>query len=604
MHVFKRLISIMLQFWDRLVLGIFSSLMVSSADAISVGAIKFIIDILDVGSHQSRAGQPFQHHLNISFREWNFFSTNLSGLSEYWKAVLLIALIAFLSIFILKGIFLYFKLYCNRSFIFKTLMDLRKRIYSRVVCFPVSFYDQNRTGDLMSRITNDVDSMRFSLISTTNVIFDLVHAVFFVTLMFLFNWRLTLFAVIVFPIVAYIVRKFSKPLRKANTKILENTSRIMQFLQETLQGIRIIKVFNREDTEIRRFRGLAKDNYATNMKETRLSAFQKPINDMLNSFSVIALMLVMGWQVLYQGWSFSSMVAYIVLMNMAYKPLKTISSVNDAVQRTVASGKRIFDLIDLPTEADGKEGRLPDLEVIKGEIEYRSVGFSYKKEAPVLDDISFKVRTGESLALVGASGSGKSTIASLLPRFYDPDQGEILIDRQSARRFSLKSLRESMAFVPQETVLFSGTVRENIMLGNPEATEKEMVQAAQDAQAHEFISKLNNGYDTQIGERGVQLSGGEKQRLAISRALLRNPRILILDEATSALDTESEKLVQKALNCLMKNRTTLVIAHRLSTIKNANQILVLKDGKIAERGTHDELHAQNGDYRKLWEMQT
>jgi len=591
--MFIRLFKTMLKFWDRLLLQLAATLLVSLTDGISVWILAKLVDIL------SKHG-PASTEYTLSVRQWVLY--HAAGNHQIFVLVAVLCGSAIL-INLIKGPFTYAKIYGTNSLVYKTMTWLRNLIYEKAVRLPVRFFDSHKTGDLTAKITNDVDQLKTSLNATLSILLDGVYGIVFIAYMFLINWRLSLVAGISFPLIALMAKWFSKPIRSANKKIVENVSSIVVFLQETLQSIRVIKIFTREKSSSDHFRRLSRENYSANMKSSRLSAYQRPLNDFLSVIGFIAVAFILGYQTIYQGITIASIVAFMAAVNFAYKPFKNVSGFNDSLQRMLASSQRIYELIDLPDELSDEQKNAVRLKDVKGKVEFRNVTFAYHPGRPVLQKISFKVQPGRTLAIVGPSGSGKSTLVSLIPLFYRDFDGSILLDNRNVRELTLESLREKIAIVPQDTQLFSGTIHENILYGRPSASETEVQDAARHANAHDFIGRLKDGYNTEIGERGVKLSGGEKQRISIARALLKNPPILILDEATSSLDTESEVQVQNALSYLMKHRTTFVIAHRLSTIKHADSILVLDRGRVAETGTHASLYAKNGLYRKLCRMQ-
>jgi subfamily B ATP-binding cassette protein MsbA len=594
----RRLVRIILLNWDRLLLGILATALVSAGDGISIGIIAKITDILTVCQVKLKDGVPMAYHFVLKAGDWTWFERLMTGRREIVIGILWLALAGIIGNLV-KAVFTYGKIYTYNSLVFKSITRIRNLLYERLVRLPTAFYDQRKTGDLMARITQDVETLRANMLQMVVIIFDCVYALFFIVILFVLSWQLTLIAILFFPLTAFMARKFARPLRKANTAVVENVSRLVVFLQESLQNIRVIKVFTRESDEIEKFRSLSKENYSASMRSSRLSSYQRPVNDMLSVIGFLAVILLLAFQTLFQGMTLSSVVAYVACMNMAYRPLKNVASFNDSLQKTLASAARVFELSDLPDEtALVKSGALKTR--IKGRVEFRKVSFGYHPGRPVLKDLSFTVPQGKTIAIVGPSGSGKTTLVSLLPLFYHDFTGTIRIDNHDIREYDHQILRSRIAIVPQDIGLFSGTIRENISFGRPDASDAEIERAAIDANAHDFIVKLKNGYESETGERGLKLSGGEKQRIAIARALLKDPAILILDEATSSLDTESERLVQSALDRLMIGRTTFVIAHRLSTIRNADRILVLSHGRIVESGTHDSLLKKNkGLYRKL-----
>ncbi len=601
--ILANLSRILLKFWDRIVLGVSSTIFLTLSDGFAAFLLAKVIDIVDKAGNYINKSPEVSYHMLLNYKDVVFFDKTYAGKESIFSLIIIMVVIA-IAITIFKGVFTYGRSYGYNSLIHKTLMHIRNLIYKKLIILPLSFYDKNRTGDLMARTTNDVDNIKGSLQSLIGIVLEMVQTFFYVIMLLVLNWQLTLFAGLIIPLMAFLLKKFANPIRKANIGIVESISRITVFLQETLQGIRIIKIFNRETDETGRFEGLTKNAYSSNMRETRISTLLKPINDVFAVIGFMSVVVFLSYQMLYQAYSLGSVVAYVALLNFAYKPLKNISGINDALQRTLASSTRIFELINLEDEYAKRPEYPISFNDLSGKIKFDNVSFSYTPEKPILKKINLEVTPGKTLAIVGPSGSGKTTLVNLIPLFYQDYEGIITVDGMDLKKVSIQDLRKRIAIVPQDTILFSGTIMENIRYAKLEATDSEVEEAARLANAHRFVSSLKKGYDTEIGERGVQLSGGEKQRISIARALLKNPKILILDEATSALDTESEQLVQQALQTLMRNRTTFVIAHRLSTIRNADSIIVLEKGQVVEQGTHDELYSkENGLYRKLSKIQ-
>lgn len=597
-----RLLKYYRKYIPRILLGIISIILLTQCDIISTFIVKKLIDIFSSVGEQIINRHEIMFVLTLPPLKFRFA---FYGKEEISKLIFYIGIAALINIFI-KGIFVYGKEYTLNSVNFKIMRDLRQKIYSRLLYFPMRFYDENKTGDLMAKITNDVNMLQGVLNSFIQITTDIIQSIFFVGLMFYYNWKLSFIILMMFPITGYILKRFSIPMREASKKIAENISHISAFLQETLTGIKVIKIFNKEIYEENRFKELTQATYARNMKAVRLIAFQKPINELLSILGVVVIIFFAGYQMISGEITIGEFGRFIVIATMAYKPLKGLSEINAAIQRAIASATRIFELIDTKTEIELSHYKIENynLNDIKGYVEFKDVYFSYNEEEVLLKNINLKVAPGEVLAIVGSSGSGKTTIVNLIPRFYEVQRGRILIDGIDIRHIKISDLRSLIAMVPQDVFLFSGTIKDNIMYGKENATFEEIVNAAKQANAHDFIMNLKRGYSTHIGERGVKLSGGERQRIAIARAILKNPKILILDEATASLDTESEMLVQQALENLMKGRTTFVIAHRLSTIKNADKIIVIDNGTIVQQGTHSELiKDKKGIYYKLCKNQ-
>ena len=487
----------------------------------------------------------------------------------------------------------------------RVIRGLRLSLYQRILQLPLSFFNGERKGDLMSRFTNDVQEVETSVVNTlTGVIRDPLTIVFYFVVLFTMSAKLTLFSLILLPISGGIIASVSKRLRKQAKQSQKTLGTMLSVIDETLGGVRVIKAFNAQQYILGKFMD-QNDQYArTSRSIDNTRDLASPFSEFAG-VSVVAGLLYFGGALVLGGQSdltAAKFIGYIILFSQVLTPAKSLSSSFGNIQRGLVAGERVLSIID--TEPAIRDR--PNAEVLppfEREIEFHDLSFSYG-DKPVLYDINLTIKKGHTVALVGSSGGGKSTLADLLPRFYDPSAGQILIDGHDLRACSLHSVRDQMGIVTQESILFNDTIFNNIRF-NTQATEAEVIEAARIANAHEFIVANAEGYQTVIGDRGSRLSGGQRQRLSIARAILRNPPILILDEATSALDTESEKLVQEALQRLMQNRTSLVIAHRLSTVQHADEIVVLQHGRIVERGTHDALlRRENGVYQRLSSLQT
>ena len=484
------------------------------------------------------------------------------------------------------------------------ISKLRLRVFDQVTQLHLGFFSNERKGDLMSRITNDVQEVENSVVSTLKVAFkEPMTIIGYFIVLFTMSVKLTLFTIVVIPVSGIVISEIAKRLKKKATQTQESLGRIANILDETLSGMRIVKAFNARPLVQQRFQEEV-DGYAQlNISMSRRLDLASPISEFLGVTMVASILLYGGILVLNNesDLTASEFIAYIIIFSQVLTPAKAINGVLSNIQRGLASGERIFKLID--TESAIQDA--PDAQVLMSfeqEIRFENVFFSYGKD-PILHHINLTVPKGKTVALVGPSGGGKSTLADLVPRFYDPTAGTIYIDDLPLTAYQTDSVRQQMGIVTQESILFNDTIYNNIIFGKPDATEEEVIQAAKIANAHRFIMEAPDQYQTRVGDRGTKLSGGQRQRLSIARAVLKNPPILILDEATSALDSESEKLVQEALTNLMKNRTSIVIAHRLSTIQHADEIVVIQQGEIIERGTHETLVEQGGLYGKLTEMQ-
>lgn len=520
-----------------------------------------------------------------------------NGTMLNWIAASIIA------IFVVRGLFWYGQNYLMSYVGQSVIIDIRAAVFKKLQRLSVSFYDKNKTGTIMSYVTNDVNALQSAMVENTiEMITEGFILIGSVVAMIYLDWRLTLFTVCTFPVVLWFMEFFGKKIRKTGGRIQECTADITSVLQESVASARVIKSFVREDYEVDRFDVENRANFRANMKNAQLMATLTPVVELVAAIGVTMIIWYGCNNVINGTITAGSLVAFLTYAVNISNPIKRLTRVIGNIQKALAAAQRVFMIIDMPEEiAESRDAKqLPE---VSGKVEFQNVSFAYDDKGNVITDLSFSVKPGEVIAIVGPSGAGKSTIANLLPRFYDVNKGDIKIDGHSVREVTLDSLREQVGIVPQETMLFNGSVYNNILYGRLDATKEEIEAAAKAANAHDFIMQLTDGYETKLGDRGVNLSGGQRQRIAIARAILKNPRILILDEATSALDTESERVVQEALDRLMVGRTSFVIAHRLSTVKNADKILVLEKGNLVESGTHDELLALDGLYAHLYKIQ-
>ena len=509
---------------------------------------------------------------------------------------------AIVGIFLFKGLCNYGQNILMSSIGLRIVADLRNKLYECIQRQSLSFFTGHPTGVLMSRITNDVLSVQSAASeAVTALVKDTFTLVCLVGVIFYTDWKLALLAMIVFPLTVYPIAWFGRKMRKVTTSTQITMGTLNSLLQETIAGTRIVKAFCMEKYESDRFGAENERLFKLNMKTVTINAISSPLMDFLGGLGIAAVIFYGGYNVV-QGYSTpGTFFSFIAALLMLYEPVKRLTNVNNTINQGIAGADRIFSIIDrVPDIIDKTDAQA--LPPIQNSIDLQNVSFRYE-EKPVLKNINLSIRAGEVVAFVGMSGGGKTTLVNLIPRFYDVSGGRVLIDGRDIRDITLSSLRGQIAIVTQQTILFNDTVRNNIAYGDICTTEEEIYKAAKAANAHDFIMKLPNGYDSNIGELGTKLSGGEKQRISIARALLKDAPILILDEATSSLDTEAEIEVQDALDNLMKGRTTLVIAHRLSTIRNADRIIALVNGEIVEEGNHDTLMARKGEYYRLYNLQ-
>jgi subfamily B ATP-binding cassette protein MsbA len=512
--------------------------------------------------------------------------------------------IAIVAVSLFKGLSNYGQAYLMSYAGNRVIKNIRDGLYRHLVLMPVGFYTRHSTGQLISRVLNDVGIMQTAVSSLVKNIFQQILTLIALTVVVFYqDWKMAIIAILVLPLAYYPIMRLGRRLRKVSRSNRERIADISSNLQETFSGIRAIKAFGMEEFEAERFKEMGQRYLKNTMKSVRLSEGVSPFMELIGSLGVSLIIWYGGSRVIHGQMTIGAFTSFMTACWLMYAPLRNLGTANNIVQQTLAAAERIFEILDTETE-QVHEGVKGDLPAVCREIEFKNVSFQYEDtRIETLSNINLKIKAGEMLAIVGSSGSGKTSLVNLLPRFYHPTEGVILMDGMDIRQVRLDSLRRQIGIVSQETFLFDDTVRNNIAYGLKDPSLDEIMEAAKAAYAHSFITKMPQGYDTQIGERGVKLSGGEKQRLAIARALLKNPPILVLDEATSSLDTESEYMVQQALANLMKGRTTFVIAHRLSTIQNAHRIVVIEQGRIVEVGRHEELLKTNGVYHRLYQMQ-
>ena len=534
------------------------------------------------------------------------FNFTYSHLFNEYNPENVLLLLAIVTIFVslLSNLFRYMGAWTVENMRTRTLQRMRNEMFSKVVDMNVGYFSDQRKGDIISKITSDVGVVQICITNTLQVAFREPFLIIGYTVMMVaISWELALFSVLFLPVVALIIGSIVKRLRHPARTSQQRMGELVSTLDESLSGIKVIKSYNATGYVKQKFYDLSEDLARLTLSMARRQQLASPMSEFLG-ISAVGVILVFGGSLVFKdALSPEGFIAFIAMFSQITRPVRTFIDQFSNINQGIAAGERIFSIIDAQSEIQDKPGAI-ELDGLKDKIEFRDIHFSYDGSREVIEGISFEIKRGETVALVGPSGGGKSTLSELIPRFYDVKAGDILIDGVSVRDYTQDSLRAHMSVVAQDTVLFNDTIEGNIAMGKAGATHDEIVEAARIANADCFIQEAPEGYQTNIGDRGVKLSGGQRQRLSIARAVLKNPEILILDEATSALDTESEKLVQDALNKLLVGRTSVVIAHRLSTIHNADKIIVVDHGRVAEQGTHTELLAKGGIYAKLIELQS
>ena len=539
--------------------------------------------------------------LNEKLKYW----TNGLILRDTAKETLKMLCVSILIIFLLKNVFLYIKNITLTVVQFRLITELRDKLYIQFHKLSLSFFDKQKSGELTSIVVNDVGNMRQALTTGFQRIFvEPINILAFTSLLFIINWKLAAIAITIIPLAGFVIVNISRSIRRKSRRTAAKIAGITNIITETLTSMRVVKAFAMEDYEIDRYTNETKNYYHLIFRRALLRSLAPPITETLGVIIGIALLWIGGKEVLNaQGLTSEDFIRFILIMFSALQPVRSLSNVFSEIQVGAASAERVFGILDIKPAIIDSDSAIEDIAFNKN-LEFDHVFFQYNdEEEHVLEDISFSLTKGSVVALVGVSGAGKSTIADLIPRFYDVQEGAISIDGQDIRDIKIKSLRDLLGIVGQEVILFNDSIKNNIQYGLKNVNRDQIAAAAKMANAIEFIEDMPLGFETVIGEKGVKLSGGQKQRIAIARAILKNPPILILDEATSSLDTESEQLVQQAIEQLMKDRTVLVIAHRLSTVRNADKIIVMEKGRIIEKGKHSELYQKDGVYRRLYKLQ-
>lgn len=605
MEYFKKILRFAKPYSKYGYLNIFFNILYALFSALSFAALIPMLQVLFEQERPVTEKPVFEGLRHIKDYVMDYLAYQVNGYAGDDKMKGLIFIIGLvLVLFLLKNLFNYLAMYFITFLRNGVLKDVRNEMYRKITDLPISYYSEKRKGDVIARITSDVLEIQHSFLSILELIVrDPLTILFTILVMFGISGKLTIFVFIFIPIAGGLISWIGKSLKKQSDDVQQEQGHFLSIVEETLGGLRVIKAFNSESRFYRTFSASTRRFFDFSNKLLNRQNLASPTGEFLGILVIGVLLWFGGKMVLVEGTlDAPSFIAYMGLAYNILTPAKSISKASYGVKKGNAAAERVLEILETENPITDKENAIEKLD-FHSAVELKNVTFAYGDEV-VLKNFSLKVPKGHTVALVGQSGSGKSTIANLVARFYDVNEGSVTIDGIDIKDFSKRSLRGLMGLVTQDSILFNDTVKKNIGLGKENATDEEIREAAQIANAHDFIVDLPQGYDTNIGDSGNKLSGGQKQRLSIARAVLKNPPIMILDEATSALDTESERLVQDALEKMMRNRTSIVIAHRLSTVQNADTIVVLQKGEIVEQGSHETLLAQNGVYRKLVEMQS
>jgi subfamily B ATP-binding cassette protein MsbA len=612
LEIFLRILAYVKPFWKHLFVAIANMIMFAILNGLSIYLTIPLLDILFKQTDSNSVKKVASSNSSI-LPDWlNQIVENISNsfqnyvLSGDTKEILLKISIMIVTAFILKNIFNYLLKYFIAYVEQGVIRNLRDELYEHIHKLPMNFFKNEKTGNLISRFTNDVNIIQQSITAVfLNLFEDPITILVFFGIAFSISWKLTVFSLLIVPLSIIVIGFIGSILRKQSYILQKKLGTIVDVLHETISGVKIVKAFGMEEFENKRFRAETQRYFKILLRKIRTSNISSP------STEIIAVIL--GAVILYYGGSLvliegemkaSEFMGFLFAIFQMMPPMKNMSQLNNKIQESIGAGMRIFEILDIQPDIKNIENPVA-LDSFNSEIKFVDVTFNYSDSPEkIIDQVNFTAKKGEIIAFVGSSGAGKTTLVDLIPRFFDPTGGKILIDGIDIKSVKIEDLRKHMGIVTQETVLFNETVFNNIAYGLPNTPKEKVIEVAKIANAHNFIMELPNGYDTIVGERGAKISGGQRQRLSIARALLKNPPIMIFDEATSALDNESEVLVQEAIEHLMKERTTFVIAHRLSTIRNANEIIVMDKGKIVQKGKHEELLTdENGIYKKLYELQ-
>jgi subfamily B ATP-binding cassette protein MsbA len=604
--IYKRLLKLIKPYWPQLTGSTLAALLYVAFNSASIWFVASLLNSI-LGNFQEFIAEheAFRNATDLSLNQQIKFWTNEFILHDSAFDTLKVLSIIIIIIFVLKNLFLYIKNILLTHVQYNFITELRNSLYQKYLSLSLSFFNKQKSGELTSIIITDVSNMRRAFtVGFQRAFVEPLNIIAFLILLFIINMQLALIAILIVPITGVAITAIGRSVRRKSRRIAAKIATITNIITETLNSMRVVKAFTAEEYETRRFHGETAKFFRLILQRARLRLTAAPLTEIIGVFVAVALIIIGGKKVLVeQSMTSEDFLRFILVLFSALAPIRLLSNVNMEIQSGMASAERVFRTLDSKSDISDSLDAY-HLDSFEKSIEFNKVSFTYNHdEDTIIKNVSFTLNKGEVVALVGESGAGKSTIADLIPRFYDVAEGAVLINGHDLRDVSIKSLRTLMGIVTQETILFNDTIRANIAYGLPDIKDDEVVSATKTANALDFILEQPNGFNTIIGDKGVRLSGGQRQRLAIARAVLSNPPILILDEATSSLDTHSEKLVQEALERLMTDRTVLVIAHRLSTIQKADKIIVLEKGQIAESGTHNELLDKSGLYKKLYEYQ-
>ncbi len=606
MRTYLRFLKNALRYKGRLTIGLIGIIGVNIFQVISIVAVIPFVDNILTGKKIIIPKSLYQMLDWLPGSVMGYVERGVDFMNETDPKILLIGIAVFiLGSFLLSNIFKYMMQVTMESVAQNVMRDFTVKMYAHLQILPVQYFAKMRTGELISRVTNDVNTVQASLSARfSNNIAQIVQLPSLILVIVLLDWKTTLFAGIFLPIIMGPIAIIGRRLRKLAKKTQEKIADITSILQETISGVRIVRAFNMEDYEIDRFKKQADKYCKLRIKSVVRSSLVSPITEIVGITCVLVIAAILIRPILEKEATSGPMIAYVMALLISIKPFRSIGKVNNIIQKSLAAIVRIYDLLDTDPEIKEIPGAV-EMDPLKKEIRFEHVSFSYEKDEPaVVSNLNLTIRAGEMVAVVGPSGSGKTSLVNLIPRFYEVTEGSILFDGIDIRDLTFSSLRNQIGIVTQETFLFNDSVRNNIAYGRSDISMEQILEATKAANAHDFILEMPEGYDTVIGERGVRLSGGQRQRLAIARAILKNPPVLIFDEATSALDTESERLVQQAIDRLVENRTVFAIAHRLSTIHHADKILVIDEGKVVQVGDHESLMSdEDGLYKRLHNMQ-